>query len=148
MSKDMIEEEKKESSQFFNQAIEYFNLQDKKSQEKKTVSKNTDILRSQMLTELNNLKDLLLNNPDAKINELSEEEKRDLNRFLRKFSTCPICGTSNHLYNLKKFYFDDEVEDIKEFLFDIMESNNNQVGNFHFQTGIPCCKCFKKYFKS
>lgn len=144
----MIEEEKKESSQFFNQAVEYFNLQDEKSQKESSASENTNILRSQMLTELNNLKDLLLNNPDAKVNELSEEEKRELDKFLRKFSTCPICGTSNHLYNLKKFYFDEKVEDTKEFLLDIMESNNNQVGNLNFQTGIPCCKCFKKYFES
>lgn len=144
----MREKEKRESLQFFTQAIEYFNLQGDKSQKENSSSENSSILRSQMLAELNNLKDLLLNNPDAKANELSEEEKRKLDRFLRKFSTCPICGTSNHLYNLKKFYFDEEVEDIKEFLFDIMESNNNKVGNFHFQTGIPCCKCFKKYFES
>jgi hypothetical protein len=148
MSKNIQEEEKKESLQFFTQAIEYFNLQDEKAQPKISSSQTSNILRSQMLTELNNLKDLLLNNPDAKINELSEEERREFDKFLHKFSKCPICGSSNHLYNLKKFYFDEDAENVKEFLLEIMATKDHKVGNFHFQTGIPCCKCFKKYLKS
>ncbi|TFF99781.1 MAG: hypothetical protein EU541_04060 [Promethearchaeota archaeon] len=148
MSKGKLEEEKNESLRFFTEAIEYFNLKDKKSHKNTPTSQNGNILRSQMLTELNNLKDLLLNNPDTKISELSEEQKQEFDEFLHNFSKCPICGCSNHLFNLKKFYFDQELEDIKDFLLEIMKSNNHKVGKFHYQTGIPCCKCFKKYFES
>ncbi len=144
----MINKEKKDSLRLFNQAVEYFDLEDEGNKEENVSSDNRNILRSQMLNELNNLRDLLLNNPDTKISELTGEERKQFESFLQNFSTCPICGSSNHLYNLKKLYFDDDAQYILDFLLEMMESRNTWVGNLRFQIGIPCCSCFKKYLTS
>ena len=67
---------------FFNNAIEYFDkfdtqdiISDAKSYRTKNLVKDPNLLREQMLLELNNLKDILASNPDLKFKALTEEEK-------------------------------------------------------------------------
>ncbi|MCK4285937.1 MAG: hypothetical protein KAX18_07030, partial [Candidatus Lokiarchaeota archaeon] len=95
-------EEKREESTllFFNEAIEYF---DKFSDQDSIVDDpvrenrfNTNFLRNSMLNELNNLKDIIENNPDLKIEALSDEDKEKFHKFISFYKKCPICGNPNH----------------------------------------------------
>jgi len=151
MMDEKISREKKENElKIFNEAVEYFNqYEDFGTDEpiKSTKAFNSIILRDQMLSELNNLKELILNNPDSKINQLSAEEKEVFNKFIKAYSICPICGGHNHYYNLKQVYFDEEIGDLKEYLIENMNSREKKVGSLTVITGIPCCSCFKKYLK-
>lgn len=100
-------------------------------------------LRELMLQELDNLKNLILNNPDKKFNALSEEEKKEYNRFISYYSTCPICGQRNHFSNLKNFFFDEEKQSLRKKLIRLM-NYRNPFKKFNINFGIPCCDCYKK----
>ncbi|HEY0090555.1 MAG TPA: hypothetical protein VGB37_17015 [Candidatus Lokiarchaeia archaeon] len=133
---------------FFNEAVEYF---DHFKDNNFLNSQNLDIteenqLRDEMLSELNHLKDLIINNPDLKFNALSEEEKGFFYEFVRRYSICPICGTFNHYYNLKKFYFDENCIALRNNLIEFMNLSKEKIRNYNLNFGIPCCSCFKKSF--
>ena len=78
----MNREKNKEYLKFFNKAIEYI---DKFETQEPLLDEctigfdervyNNNFLRDEMISGLNNLSDLLKNNPDSKIESLSEEEK-------------------------------------------------------------------------
>ena len=133
---------------FFNEAAEYF---DHFNDNNFLDCQNLDIseenqLRDEMLSELNHLKDLIINNPDLKFNALSEEEKSSFYDFIRQYSICPICGSFNHYYNLKKFYFDENCISIRNNLIEFMNLSKEKIRNYNLNFGIPCCSCFKKNF--
>lgn len=150
MDEEISREKKENELKIFNEAVEYFNQYDDISNHeplKSTEMFNSILLRDQMLSELNNLKELILNNPDSKISQLSTEEKEVFNKFMKAYSICPICGGHNHYYNLKKIYFDEDVSDLKEYLVENMNSREKKIGALTVITGIVCCGCFKKYLK-
>ena len=154
MSKNNIKKQKNEGLVFFNEAIEYF---DKFSTQEIPLNQDTnsiDIinfngihLRDQMLIELNNLKDLILDNPDLKFKSLSEEEKDFFYDFINFYSVCPICMNLNHYYNLKKLFFNENKKKLKEDLIRFMKLKSKKFQNVNISFGIPCCNCFKHYFK-
>jgi hypothetical protein len=148
MDEEISREKKENELKIFNEAVEYYEDFSTEESIKSTKAFNSIILREQMLSELNNLKELILNNPDSKISQLSAEERESFNDFIKAYSICPICGGHNHYYNLKQVYFNEEVSDLKEYLIENMNSKEKKIGSLTVITGIPCCSCFKKYLKS
>jgi hypothetical protein len=67
-----------------------------------------------------------------------------LQKFILHYSTCPVCGSKNHLSYLLSFFYDDSKEDLKEFLINHM--NAKKINNINFNIGIPCCECFEEVF--
>ena len=135
---------------FFNQALEYFDYPvdeiSKKSEKPREtlIINDSDILREEMLSELDRLKELIINNPDTKIAALSESEKQIFFKFINKFSICPICGNQNHYFHLKRFYFSEDKQIMKNSLLSLMRLNYRK---FKLNYGVPCCNCFKKFFE-
>ena len=139
---------------FFNDAIEYFDkfitqdkISDIESYRTEDLERDPDLLREQMLIELNNLKDIIASNPDLKFKALTEEEKNFFYNFINFYNTCPICGTLNHYYNLKKFYFNDNFASLKEECIKFMNLKSNKLQILNLNFGIPCCNCYKKFFE-
>lgn len=136
---------------FFNQALEYFeypvdNISAKEEKTRETISMgDSRLLRDEMLTELDRLKELIINNPDAKLKALSESERKLYFEFIRNFSICPICGNQNHYFHLKRLYFSEDKKIMKESLLNLMKLNYQKI---KLNYGVPCCTCFKKYFES
>ncbi|TFG02745.1 MAG: hypothetical protein EU542_04270 [Promethearchaeota archaeon] len=136
---------------FFNQALEYFEYPIDKISAKEEKTRETIImgdsrlLRDEMLTELDRLKELIINNPDAKLKALSESERKLYFEFIRNFSICPICGNQNHYFHLKRLYFSEDKKIMKESLLNLMKLNYQKI---KLNYGVPCCTCFKKYFES
>ena len=78
----MNEKKKKTPLKFFNEAVEYidkFDNQDLVIQENTSpfspVNNNSTFLRDEMINELNNLREIIRNNPDLKIKALSDKER-------------------------------------------------------------------------
>lgn len=135
---------------FFNRALEYFDYPiDQLSVETEESHKDSDpiesdFLRDEMLSELDHLKELIINNPDKKIAALNDSEKEIFMEFVRTFSVCPLCGNQNHYFHLKKLYFSDDKRRIKESLLHLMKLKHRKI---KFNYGVPCCNCFKKHFE-
>jgi hypothetical protein len=150
MTENKLLQKNKKDLLFFNEAIEYFNRFDKKdlvfSQDPDELSPNQ--LRDQMLNELDNLRDIISNHPDLKLKKLNNEEKKKYSEFMKFYSVCPICGEINHYHNLKKFFFDENNQNIKEKLIKFMDfKKSKRIKQFQLDFGIPCCKCFKELFE-
>jgi hypothetical protein len=145
---------KRKALRFFNEAVEYIDKFDTKDIEieENTVSLkirdyNSNFLRDEMLTELNNLRNLIRNNPDLKIEKLSKKEKEIFHAFIQWAKYCPICGNQNHFFSLKQVFFDDNKKLLIKELIRLMMLNNAKLKKFNLQLGIPCCNCYNNYFK-
>ena len=142
-------EEKREKSTllFFSEAIEYFDkFADRDSILDEPVRENrvnTNFLRNSMLTELNNLKDIIENNPDLKIEALSDEDKEKFHKFISFYKKCPICGNLNHYFNLKQLFFDETKKNLIRELIRLMNVKDKKFKNYNLILGVPCCNCFK-----
>ncbi|MFX1555063.1 MAG: hypothetical protein ACFFBV_14145, partial [Promethearchaeota archaeon] len=103
---------------FFNEAAEYldkFNTKDILLNEGSIRNRSTtNYLRDEMLIELNNLRNILVNNPDLKIESLTKEEKKLFFEFIKFYRFCPVCGIQNHYFNLKQIFFDKEKQKLKQ----------------------------------
>jgi len=138
---------------FFNEAVEYidkFDNQDLLIQENTNLldsrNNNSTFLRDEMLNELNNLREIIRNNPDLKIKALSEKEREVFYNFVNFYKNCPICGNQNHFFNLKHLFFDEEKKIVIEQLIKLMSLNKGKLKKIKFQFGVPCCNCFKQFF--
>lgn len=136
------------SLKFFNEAAEYlekFNTKDivldKELREDKP---NANYLRDEMLIELNNLRNIIANNPDLKIESLTKEEKEIFFEFVKFYRLCPICGNQNHYFNLKQIFFNKEKRILKQELIRLMNYKNTKLKNYNLNLGVPCCDCYKK----
>ncbi|MEJ2294915.1 MAG: hypothetical protein P8Y23_09100 [Candidatus Lokiarchaeota archaeon] len=135
---------------FFNRALEYFDYpvdqlsEDTIKSQKVFDLRESDFLRDEMLSELDHLKEVIINNPDKKIAALNDSEKESFMEFVRTFSVCPICGNQNHYFHLKKLYFSDNNRKMKESLLHLMKLKHHKI---KFNYGISCCNCFKKHFQ-
>jgi GTPase SAR1 family protein len=76
-------------------------------------------------------------------------EEKDYKQFEKKFSICPICKRKNHYENLKEFYFGKEQElmIMRDKFLEIENVLQYKIKKLDINLGIPCCQCFKKYFK-
>ncbi len=150
---DDLEIKNKEQSQllFFNEALEYFNENNiimNQDLEQQDISNTlSNILREEMLAQMNNLKELLLKHPDIKIEELSDEEKQLFHEFIKNYSICPICKSFNHYYNLRDFFFG-KNQDLLTDLLKLMKLKKKKFKKLDVNFGIPCCNCFKQYFQN
>ena len=147
----MSEKQKNKRLPLFYKAIEYF---DKSDTQEILISEklnnlenrriNTTLLRDEMLNELNNLRNLIDNNPDFKLKALSKEEKEYFSSFIKFYQICPICYQYNHYRNLKKLYFDEDKIFLKQKLIKFMNLRNKKLNKINLSFGIPCCNCYKK----
>jgi hypothetical protein len=142
----MNEKRKHKPLIFFNGAVEYF---DKFSTQDLLESNpinennfNANFLRDTMLDELNNLKSIIT--PDLKLEALSEADRQTYNNFINFYSSCPICGSPNHYFNLKKIYFDDNKQPLIKELIRLMTTAKTKFKKYNISFGVPCCNCFKK----
>lgn len=141
---------KREALRFFNEAAEYidkFETQDLLNEEDtnflRFISNNSAFLRDEMINELNNLRELLRNNPDLKIKALNKNEREIFYDFIKFYRICPLCGNPNHFFNLKKIYFDEDKKPLIEDLIRLMHLNKKKLKKFKLQFGLPCCNCYK-----
>jgi len=155
MSQKILKSKEKEDTRFFDKALEYFDrfnnitlsFEQPDNLNESSRNKNPNLLRDQMLNELNNLKEIIINNPVIKFNNLSIQEKGQFQEFIKFYSICPICGNKNHYNNLRKIYFDDEKQSLKEHLLVLMNFKDKKYKNLNLNFGIPCCSCYKLFFK-
>ncbi len=87
--------------------------------------------------------------PSTKINKCTvfiPKEDKVFNKFVQIFQRCPICGEKNHWDSLKNLFYskDPHIKELKEKLFELF-TKFEKIGKV--KIGIPCCNCFKKYFK-
>ncbi|MFX1302227.1 MAG: hypothetical protein ACFFC1_13905 [Promethearchaeota archaeon] len=146
----MREKKKEKTLRFFNEAAEYidkYDTQDILIEEAttplNTSNPNSNFLRDEMLNELNNLSNIIRDNPDLKIEKLSEEEKEIFYDFIKFYRICPLCGNPNHFFNLKKIFFDENKKLLIEQLIRLMTLKNSKLKKYHLNLGVPCCKCYK-----
>lgn len=133
----------------FNDALEYYDnldlIESDDCEKPKEKSPVTNVLREQMLAELDHLKEIIGNHPDFKFESLSEEEKKFFQEFIVFYAVCPICKQKNHSHNIKKLFFNENRRLIDD-LIRIMNYHNKKLNKLNLNFGIPCCNCFKKYF--
>ncbi|TXT61067.1 MAG: hypothetical protein BAJALOKI2v1_50035 [Promethearchaeota archaeon] len=151
MSEKKTELQKDNELIFFNEAYEYvFGEVNEKSftenSQSTNLSQERTQLRDQMLDELEKLKELILNNPDKKIKRLTEEEKEFFYEFVGFWTRCPICKSKNHYYNLKRLFFDEDKQKIRDQLIHYMNLRKEGVKIPNLKLGVPCCSCYKRYF--
>ncbi len=149
MTEDKIKRVRKNNLIFFNEALEYLDDFDYSKTKKsiKSPLRRSNLLRDEMLEELNHLKEIIINNPDLKLESLNKQEKKLFFNFIEYYSICPICKKTNHYSNLKKFYFNEKLDNIREILVRIIDYNDSKLSNLNLNFGIPCCNCYKKYLK-
>jgi len=144
-----FQREKRKKLNVFNEAIEYFDRSNGTNEieinESDSLDSSSILLQELMLSELDNLKGIIGNDPEPKIKAMNEQEKELFKKFIRYYSYCPICNQKNHIINLKKLYFNEDKVLI-ESLASLMENKNRKIRKYKIQFGIPCCNCFKKYF--
>lgn len=150
----MREKKKKKPLRFFNEAVEYIDKFDTIDMliEDNTVplelkDYSSNFLRNEMLDELNNLRNIIKNNPDLKLKALTKAEKQTFQNFIKFYSECPICGNLNHFFNLKRLYFDDDKKLLIKELIRLMSLNNRKIEKFKLQLGVPCCNCYKIFYE-
>ncbi len=149
MTENKIEKLRKNDLIFFNEALEYLDDFDyfKTNKSTKSPLRRSNLLRDEMLEGLNHIKESIINNPDLKLEALNEEEKKLYSNFIEYYLICPICKKTNHNSNLKKFYFNEKMDNIREILVRIMNYNDSKLSNLNLSFGIPCCNCYKKYLE-
>lgn len=150
----MREKKEKRPLRFFNEAVEYidnFETQelslDTNNVPLEIRDFNSNFLRDEMINELNNLRELIRNNPDLKIEKLSKEERDTFYKFINFAKICPLCGNANHFFNLKRLFFDEEKKFLVKELLRLMTLNSKKLNKFNLQLGIPCCNCYKNFFE-
>lgn len=148
----MSEKRKNTRLRFFNEAVEYidkFDNQDLVIQDNinsiTPLNNNSTFLRDEMINELNNLREIIRNNPDLKIKALSEKERELFYKFVKFYKDCPICGNQNHFFNLKQLFFDEEKKVVIEKLIQLMTLNLRRLRKISLQFGVPCCNCYRQF---
>lgn len=148
MEKNNSQREIKTPLKIFNEALEYFDRFNGSEEididEPLSLDGKRLLLQELMLYELDNLKEIIGNDPDLKIKAMNEKEKKVFRQFVNYYSSCPICNQRNHVTNLKRLYINEDKMLI-EILAKLMEKKNN-FKKYHLRFGIPCCNCFKKFF--
>ena len=150
----MSEKKRKRPLRFFNEAVEYidkFDTHDLVIEEDKMLLRKADcnstFLRDEMINELNNLRNIIKNNPDLKIKALSEKEKEVFYNFIKYYRVCPICGNQNHFFNLKQIFFDEDKKLVITELIRLMTLDNRKLRKINLQFGVPCCNCYKHFLE-
>ena len=148
----MSHKKKEKPLRFFNEAVEYIDKFDNKELiicrdliPQNPLRTNANFLRDEMINELNNLREIIRNNPDLKIKALTDKEREVFYNFVNFYRFCPICGNQNHFFNLKHIFFDEQKKIIIEELIRLMSLNRGKIRGSNFQFGVPCCNCYKEF---
>ena len=81
-----------------------------------------------------------------------QHQLAEFERFLRAFPSCPVCGKDNENAYLHKFFFSARPDDIRlrnsllSAIGDILDIT--AVSEEHVKVGIPCCRCYARYFEN
>ena len=130
--------------------MSYFSLNPFESEENHEGDIDTiTLIREQMLTDIERIQAILFDDTyvvDQDYENLSDEEKKICDNFLKFYSICPICKGENHKDNLMRFYFEETefTKKLRDNLLKLMDNSENYKNKIVI--GIPCCKCFKKIF--
>ncbi|MEJ2251577.1 MAG: hypothetical protein P8Y97_18220 [Candidatus Lokiarchaeota archaeon] len=100
-----------------------------------------------MLTELENLKEILISYSNLDVKSLPKAERKQFREFINYYSQCPICGNYNHYFNLKRLYFNEENVNLKNQLLRFMDKKNKRSYHSSINMGVPCCSCYKIFFE-
>lgn len=92
--------------------------------------------------------------PNTPINDFSiflptQIEDEIFEKFLKYFSSCPICKKENHFEYLRTFYYSKNygLIKLKEKLLELIDESEYFDKYYNkIDVGIPCCHCFKKIF--
>lgn len=148
------EEEKNKKLIFFNEALkkfEYINVSrtDNIRNINTRLISNLDLLRDEMIEELNRLKEIITYNIDfSQVKKIRKPfEKDPFYDFVINFLRCPVCGGFNHYYDLKNIYYNDKYEKLREELLKLYKIKNKDFKKLKISFGIPCCSCYQKYFE-
>ena len=68
-----------------------------------------------------------------------------LQKFILKYDTCPICGQKNHIDYLTEFYYNENTKILRNYLINNMDLSK-KLKEFKINIGIPCCNCFEQFF--
>jgi GTPase SAR1 family protein len=91
--------------------------------------------------------------PSEEKSESSQEECEDLGNILEYFKYCPVCHQENHKKYLQRFFLskDPQKQSIKESVLHLIEQSEEEWDDRMYYNqvtvGIPCCDCFRKFFK-
>ncbi len=74
-------------------------------------------------------------------------ELNQMNKFMVRYGTCPICNHRNHRNFILSFYHnkDDKVKVLRDSLIQNMDLSK-KMKRYEVNIGIPCCNCFKDIF--
>lgn len=150
MKKDFGMKKPSQELSLFNDALDFYDRCESSGPSIDVIEldfENPKTLREQMLVELTNLKEILVNYTDDEIESLIEEEIDTFEDFIKYYIECPICGEKNHLTNLKSLFFNEKNKRYKDELIRLMKMNYSYYNKINLRLGIPCCKCFQKYFE-
>ncbi len=132
--------------------MSYFSLNPFESEENHEGDIDTiTLIREQMLTDIERIQAILFDDTyvvDQDYENLSDEEKKICDNFLKFYSICPICKGENHKDDLMRFYFEETefTKKLRDNLLKLMDNSKNYKNKIVI--GIPCCQCFKKIFGS
>lgn len=146
----MEENNKSKSLIWFNDAFEYLDKYNTQEILEESINRfnnqinNGNYLRNAMLDELNNLRTIISDGLDLEVEALSKKEKEIFYDFIDYYNECPICGTLNHIFNLKQFFFDDKKHILREELIRLMCLKNKKLKRYNLNLGVACCNCYKK----
>ncbi|MBD3211716.1 MAG: hypothetical protein GF311_03835 [Candidatus Lokiarchaeota archaeon] len=70
----------------------------------------------------------------------------NLEKFLEKYRTCPVCSNKNHSDYLISFYYDKSKRDLRDSLIKRMTHTEREDLLFKIHLGIPCCRCYEEIF--
>ncbi len=130
--------------------MSYFSLNPFESEENHEGDIDTiTLIREQMLTDIERIQAILFDDTyvvDQDYENLSDEEKKICDNFLKFYSICPICKGENHKDDLMRFYFEETefTKKLRDNLLKLMDNSKNYKNKIVI--GIPCCQCFKKIF--
>lgn len=130
--------------------MSYFSLNPFESEENHEGDIDTiTLIREQMLTDIERIQAILFDDTyvvDQDYENLSDEEKKICDNFLKFYSICPICKGENHKDDLMRFYFEETefAKKLRDNLLKLMDNSKNYKNKIVI--GIPCCQCFKKIF--
>ena len=82
-----------------------------------------------------------------------QEEGENLDFILEYFKYCPVCRQENHKKYLQRFFLskDPQKQNLKESVLHLIEQSEEKWDDRMYYNkvtiGIPCCDCFRKFFK-
>jgi len=75
-----------------------------------------------------------------------KSEVKIFEKFIQHYRKCPICSKENHVKYLSRFFHDNRYKELRDQLIEVLNNKNFSHYKFKVKIGVPCCKCFEKFF--